>query len=346
MRIGLYFVFALILTGLTGAYIHSLHFGNHIQKIMGIDVNLPIAAWFILPMLILLFFTLLHMMYYSMVSYFSKKKWQHDAATLQDALYWSLLKEPKEHKYLTKGIRNSAKLLSKSTIEVTGTVEGVSEKFTNTIALIKDIERGEYVDLKEKKLARKLSKENPIYIKNSLNRLDKDPKFVEEVLQSTTSYSKEAVAKALNLFARHETFYKAKKYQKIFDVDNFFVMLERAVGGKEDIGMNEDVIKYFISELPFGCKEYMHLAILCVKKFAPDTNLAMFKEFRKQDENANQAYLYLLFEYEMLDAVQEFLSEHGEKEFVRFRALYTLKKMNNKYNVEGMVNSYAVCNEN
>ncbi|MEA3455737.1 MAG: hypothetical protein U9R26_04465 [Campylobacterota bacterium] len=346
MRIGLYFIFGLILAGLTGAYVHSLHLGNHIHKILGVDVNLPIAAWVIIPMLLLFFFSLIHMMYYATIGYFGKKKWIKDAGTLQDALYWSLLKEPKEHKYLTKDIRDSAKLLAKSTVEVTGSVEGVSEKFTNIIALIKDIERGEYVDLKEKGLAKKLSKENPIYIKNTLNRLDVDPKFVEDVLQSTAVYSKETVARGLRLFAENETFYKAKKYVKIFDVDNFFVLLERAAESKDDMGMNEDMIESFIAELPFGCKEYMHLARICVKKFSPDTNLSMFKAFQKHDEKASQSYLYLLFEYEMLDAVEEFLSEHGQKEFVRFRALHTLKKMNNKYNVEGMVSSYAVCDEN
>ncbi|RLA72208.1 MAG: hypothetical protein DRG30_07605, partial [Epsilonproteobacteria bacterium] len=192
----------------------------------------------------------------------------------------------------------------------------------------------------------KLSRKNPIYIKNTLNRLDADPKFVEEVLQSTTTHSKETLAKALRIFANNETFYKAKKYIKIFDIDNFFVMLERATANKEDIGASEDMIKSFIAELPFGCKEYMRLARICVKMFSPDINLAMFKSFQKSDENACQSYLYLLFEYEMLDKIEDFLSEHGEKEFVRFRALYTLKKMNQKYNVEGMVNSYAVCNEN
>lgn len=346
MKIGLYFIFALILTGLTGAYVHSHHYGNHIHKILGVDINLPIAVWVILPMLLLFVFTMIHLMYYGVINYFGKKKWVKDAGTLEDALYWSLLKEPKEHKYLTKGIRNSAKLLAKSKVEVTGSVEGVSEKFTNIIALIKDIERGEYVDLKEKNLAKKLSKDNPIYIQNTLNRLDVDSKFVEEVLQSTATYSKETVAKALRIFAESETFYKAKKYVKIFDIDNFFVMLERVADSKEDMGMNEDMIKSFIDVLPFGCKEYMHLARICVKKFSPDTNLSMFKSFQQHDENASQAYLYLLFEYEMLDKIEEFLSEHGEKEFVRFRALHTLKKMNQKYNVEGMVSSYAVCNEN
>jgi len=346
MKIGLYFFFALILMGLMGAYVHSLHLGDYILKILGESISLPIAVWVMMPMVILFVFTLIHMMYYGTIGYFSKKKWEKDTQTLQDALYWSLLREPKEHKYLTQGVRNSAKLLSRSIVEVTGTVEGVSEKMLHVIALIKDIERGEYVDLKEKNLAKKLSRDNPIYIKNTLNRLDSDAKFVEEVLQSTTVYSKETLAKALNIFAQNETFYKAKKYVKVFDVDNFFVMAERAGESKEDMGMNQEMIRSFIDVLPFGCKEYMHLARICVRKFSPDTNLAMFKNFQNHDENASQSYLYLLFEYEMLDTIEEFLHEHGEKEFVRFRALHTLKKMNQKYNVEGMVSSYAVCNEN
>ncbi len=344
MRIGLYFIFSLILVGLTGAYLNTLHLGNHTHRLFGVDLNLPIAVWILLPMVILAFFSIFHMIYYGMKNYFSRKKWSKDVETMKDAIYWSLLKEPKEHKYLTPEIRSSGKLFTKATIDIKGSSEGVSEKFNDIIALIKDIERGEYINLKEKNLAKKLSKENPIVVKNTLNRLDVDPKFVEEVLQSTT-YDKTVVKKALRIFAETETFFKAKKYINIFDVENFFIILDRATNG-EDVGMSEDVIEFFVTGLPFGCKEYMHLARICVKKFSPDTNLAMFRRFKKKDENANQAYLYLLFQYEMIDAVEEFLSEHGETEYVRFRALFTLKKMNNKYNVEGMVSSYAVCNEN
>jgi len=345
MRISLYFFFSLILIGLTGAYVHTLNLGNHVHKIFGHAIDLPAAIWIVLPMGILAFFSILHMIYYSMINYFSKKKWLKDTDTLKDALYWSLLKEPKEHKYLTKELRSNGKLFSKATIDVKGSTEGMSEKFIDIIALIKDIERGEYIDLKEKKLEKKLSRDNPIYIKNLLNRLDVDQKFVEDILQSTSNQNKRVVKKALELFSINETFFKAKKYVKVFDIENFFTMVERSASG-EDVGMDEDVLKFFVAELPFTCKEYMHLARVCLKKFSPDTNLKMFKEFRKKDENANQSYLYLLFEYELLDDIEEFLSEHGQNDFVRFRALYTLKKMNNKYNVENMVSSYAVCNEN
>lgn len=345
MRISLYFIFSIILIGLTGAYIHTLHLGPHTHILFDREITLPAAVWIVLPMALLAFFSLLHMIYYSMKNYYSNKKWLKDIQTLQDSLYWSLLKEPKEHKYLTKEIRSSGKLFEKSTLSYKGSTEGMPEKFIDTIALIKDIERGEYVDFKEKKLEKKLSRENPIFIHNNLNRLDIDDKYVEDVLQSTSNQDLVVVKKALEIFAKKETFFKAKKYVKIFDIENFFYMVERFASG-EDIGLDEEMIEFFVAELPFTCREYMRLARICVKKFSPDANLTLFKGFKKDDENANQSYLYLLFEYELLDTIEEFLSEHGENDYIRFRALYTLKKMNNKYNVESMVSSYSVCNEN
>ncbi len=346
MRIGLYLIFAMIFTALVGAFVYTLQLGDYSHSLLGISLNLPVFVWVTLPVLLLMIFSVLHMAYYGTVNFFARKRWEKDAATFQDALYWSLLKEPKEHKYSIKQIGDGAKLLANSTIDVAGNADGISDKFRSVIGLIQDVNRGEYVNLKEKKLANKLSKENPILIKNNINRLSADPKFVEEVLQSTAAYNKETIAKALEIFAQNETFFKAKKYAKLFDVENFFVLLERAAASKEDIGMNEEMIKTFVTELPFRCREYMHLAKVCLQKFTPDSNLEMFKGFRKIDEDANQAYLYLLFEYEMLDAIEEFLNDFSVNEFVRFRALFTIKKSNHKYNIESLVSSYAVCDEN
>ncbi len=345
MRIGLYFFSSLILTGIVGAYIHSLALEPHTQRLFGVVfTDVPISVWLVLPMLILLFFTLMHMMFYSMKNYFGIKKWSKDALALQDALYWSILKEPKELKFMKKEIRSSAILLRKATINVSGSVEGISEKVADALALVKDIERGEYIDLKERKLDKKISKQNPIYIQNTINRLDVDPKFVEEVLLASECYSKETVKKALGLFAAKETFFKAKKFVKLYDIENFFVMIKRGTSG-EDIGMNEEMILFFINELPFACVEYMHLAKLTVRKLSPDKNLRFFKALQKNDENASNAYLYMLFEYEMLDAIEEYLEEHVDHEFTRYRALYTLKRNDSKYKMDSLINSDAVCYE-
>jgi len=344
MRISLYFLSALLLMIIIGAYANALELGSHTLNILGTPMVLPVYIWAIIPMAILLFFTLIHMIFYSMKNFIFIKKWKNDAKKLEESLYWSLLKEPKEYKYTIEEIGGFAKVLKKSTIDFSGPTEGLSQKFTDIIALVKDINRGEYIDLKERGLDTRLSKTNPIFIKNTLNKLDIDHKFAEEVLQSQDKHSTEVVAKALITFAKFENFTKAKKFITSFSIESFFIMADRSVAG-EDLGMDEETIELFSSTLKFGCKEYMRLARITSKMFAPDKNLLMFRRFQSKYENASSAYISILFDYEMLDAIEEYLDEHPDNEFMRYRALYTLKKTHSKYKIDNLVNSYAVCND-
>lgn len=87
----------------------------------------------------------------------------------------------------------------------------------------------------------------------------------------------------------------------------------------------------------------MLLAKAVLNRFSPDENLSLFKKLIEKDETAANAYLYLLFEYEMLDTVQTFLEEHDEYEFKPFRAYLILKR--NKYNfkIDDLIDTAVVC---
>jgi len=119
MRLGLYIFAALTLMGIVGALVHVVNPNNFMIEVMGVNLNFPVAVWVILPMLLLLVFTIFHMLYYGVKGYFKTKKWESDAETLEDALYWSLLYEPKEQKYMVDNIKRSAVLLGKSNLTLT-----------------------------------------------------------------------------------------------------------------------------------------------------------------------------------------------------------------------------------
>ncbi len=74
--------------------------------------------------------------------------------------------------------------------------------------MISEIDKGECVDLKEKKLSKVLSKDNPILIRNQINCLIKDNDFIEEVLQSKEKYNSSVFEKALKLFSKRANFPK------------------------------------------------------------------------------------------------------------------------------------------
>ncbi|MEA1954644.1 MAG: hypothetical protein U9O24_09665 [Campylobacterota bacterium] len=342
MRLGLYIFAALILGAIIGATTYTINPNNYIVEVLGINFNFPVAVWIILPMAVLFVFTVIHMFFYTMKNYFKLKKWQKDATSLDDALYWSLLNEPKEQKYMMDEVKSSAVLLGKSSLTIVDSIEGLNNRLTRVVNIITKINNGEYVDLKEHKMTKVFNEGNPHLIQNRLNRLETDSEFVEEVMKSSSKFSELVQAQALEIFARKETFYKARKYAKVFDVQNFKVMLSRA-NFEEDMGLNSEILNEFINGLKLSCRDFVEIANVTKKQFRPDENLALFKRYQDENSKAQNAYLYLLFEYELLDEVNAYLDEQDDSEFIKFRALYELKKDHKLFKLEDLIDTDSIC---
>ena len=342
MRLGLYIFAALTFIGIVGAITYTVNPNNYLLEVMGLNLSFPVSVWIVLPMVFLLIFTVIHMIFYSLKSYFKLKKWHRDAETLDDALYWSMVKEPKEQKYTIPAIGSSAALLGKTNLEVLDSVEGLSPRLAKVVNILNKIKNGEYIDLKENKMGKVFSEGNPILVQNRLNRLGSDDKFVEDVMKSAAAFSDPVRQKALEIFASKESFFKARKYAKVFDVKNFFVMLER-MNSDEDMELTTEILDDFIVALKFSCKDFTKIAYITKKHFAPDVNLTLFKKYQSDNAKAQHAYLYLLFEYELMDEVALFLEEQDDRDFVKARALFELRKSNKNYKIEDLIYINNVC---
>ena len=344
MRLGLYVFATLVLMVIVGGFTYTINPDHYTLEMIGINFNFPVAVWVVLPMLLLFIFTLVHMFFYGLKNYFMLKKWQKDTSTLEDALYWSLVNEPKEQKYGIDAVGSSALLLGKAYINVSDNVEGLTPRLSRVVNIIQKIKNGEYIDFKEEKMSKVFNAGNPILIQNRLNRLESDDKFIEDVMKSTSEYSDVVQTEALEIFARKVNFVKARKYAKVFDVKNFLVMLER-VGPEDDLELTSEILTDFVHALDLGCEDFIKIALVTKKYFKPEENLTLFRGFQLKDDKAQNAYLYLLFEYELLDQVATYLNEQEEDEFVKFRALYELKTQHNKYQLEDIIDIHSVCNE-
>ncbi len=346
MRIGLYIFASIVLMVIIGMFIFTFNPNDYSHTLFDIPITLPIAVWFVIPMFLLMIVSVFHMMFYGTKNFFKFKKWEKDSKTLTDALYWSLLHEPREQKFNLKRLKENASLLQVSNIKLTGTIDGVSEKIHSALNIISELDKGNCVDFREKKLAHELSSDNPLVVQNHFNCLDKDDSFVEIVLQNRDSYSVEVFDKALNLFATTTNFPKANKYLKIFDRDSFMTLISR-ITYDEDLELSQPIFDEFILELngKLKCSDFLLIADISKKRFSPDENLKLFKAYAKKYNKAQTAYLYLLFDYEMIEKAGEYLNEHDPHEFMRFRALFDLKKEHTKYKITDLMNIKHICND-
>jgi hypothetical protein len=344
MRLALYIFVTFALMAVIAAFTYTVNPDHYAIELMGINFSFPVAVWIVLPMLLLFIFTLIHMFFYGLKNYFILKKWHKDANTLEDALYWSLINEPKEQKYGIEVLRNSASLLGKASLDISDTMEGLTPRLTRVVNIIQKIKNGDYIDFKEEKMTKVFNADNPILTQNYLNRLKSDDKFIEEVLKSTSEYSEIVQAEALDTFARKENFERARKYAKVFDIKSFFTMLER-VTEENTLELTPEILTDFVHELNVGCQDFIKIASVTKKYFNPEENLTLFRGYQLENTKAQNAYLYLLFEYELLDQVAIYLNEQEEHEFIKFRALWELKQEHTKYKLEDIIDIQTVCNE-
>jgi len=327
MRLGLYILASIILMAGIGIFVYTINPNDFSYDLMGIQILLPVAIWIIIPMFILMLASLVHMMFYGTKNFFKFRKWETDSDNLNNALYWSILNEPKPQRFNLPKLKETASILQVSNIKVKGTVDGVSEKLQSALNIINEIDKGECVDFKEKKLAHILSNNNPLVIKNHINCLKKDENFIEKVLQSKDKYSDTVIEKALKQFAKTTTLTKAIKYSKIFNRESFMILINR-VTREDDLGLTVTILDEFIVDLnnELKCSDFLFIANITKKQLLPDENLKLFRGYDTKYVKAQIAYIYLLFEYEMIEKAGEYLQEHDADEFIRFRALYDLKK--------------------
>jgi ABC-type multidrug transport system fused ATPase/permease subunit len=344
MRLALYIFATFALMAIIAAFTYTVNPDHYTIELMGINFSLPVAVWIVLPMLLLLIFTLVHMFFYGLKNYFILKKWQKDANTLEDALYWSLVNEPKEQKYGIAVVGSSASLLGKASLNISDNMEGLTPRLTRVVNIIQKIKNGDYVDFKEEKMTKVFNVGNPILTQNRLNRLESDDKFVADVLKSTSEYTEIVQAEALETFARKENFVKAQKYAKVFDIKSFFTMLER-VTAEDNLELTPEILTDFVKALDLSCQDFIKIVSVTKKYFNPEENLTLFRSYQIENPKAQNAYLYLLFEYELLEQVAIYLNEQEENEFIKFRAFYQLKQENTKYKLEEIIDIDSVCNE-
>ncbi len=344
MRLALYIFATLALMAIVAAFTYTVNPDHYTIELMGINFNFPVAVWVVLPMILLFIFTLVHMFFYGLKNYFILKKWQKDASTLEDALYWSLVNEPKEQKYGISTLGSSAMLLGKASLNVSDNVEGLTPRLSRVVNIIQKIKKGEYIDFKEEKMSKVFNEGNPILIQNRLNRLESDDKFIEDVMKATSAYSKLVQAEALETFAHKVDFVKAHKYAKVFDVKNFLTMLER-VSAEDNLELTPEILTDFVHALDLSCQDFIRIVAVTKKYFNPEENLTLFRSYQLENPKAQNAYIYLLFEYELLEQVAIYLNEQEEHEFIKFRAFYQLKQEDTKYKLEDIIDIDSVCNE-
>ncbi len=334
MGVKIYIGFSLLLVILVGVIGYGIQPGEYEVTISEYSLNLPIIAWILAPLLLLFIFSVLHLIFYGSLNYCKNRGFSKDEASIIETIKSVLLQKQDKKKFKTVGYKNIATILNQFNVDVKdSTFTSSNESLNQTVSQIKDIKAGKYVN--EKQL--KLDPNSELAKQNLINKMSEQPDFSLDVLKKAPNYANDIVRVAFFNVLENKTMTTVKKVYSnvILDREMALRLFVKDIENRE-FGLSKEEIIKITKTLNYSNEEYLTLAKLYKEALSPDKFLELFEAIFDQNEEATEAYFYVLCELEMIDKVRELLTGYNEDELIAFRALLDLKDAGKHYTLDDL----------
>lgn len=334
MYIKRYSVAAFILMGLIGSFFYinfkDVHFA---VDIMGIhSASLPLAFWIVLTLAVLYLATVSHMIYYSIKGSFKIRRYRLDAENFIDSLSDALLgRVERQHKYKTDRYKLFSKLIDNGKLVILKEIAPTGEvKIDEAMRVIEKIERGEYVDIHKFHL----SAQNPLTQKNAINAYTAGEIGEEQILNNVDKHSTELVTLAFNNYVKMAPLNMIEKYKSLMNKEVLFQLVTRIHAKENSLEISVESLIELISEVKLSENDYIKLSATLSDNMMPDERIKLFKLLSDNSESVVPAYLYTLFDLEMIEPAVEILENSQPEEFIYFKAYKALKDCNQNFGID------------
>jgi len=329
-----YIGFSLLLIVAVYVYVFSIETGNYTVNILEYSLELPIAVWLILPISILFLVTILHIVFYGFKNYLQTNSMKKDEDNIIELFKNLLLENNSNKKFKQKSLKELAEILEQINISPKNDdFNSTNNEITSIIKNIIKINAGEYVSDKSVKF----NKNGKIYQANLLNRVKTDVDYAVDVLKKADTFAIEIVKAAFSNVVTNKSMTTIKKLLDGLKLDKDMVLeLIEKDSQNSEFALEHEVIAKYTKNVDFDKNDYLHFAELYKKSVKPDELIKMFEQISTENEQALDAYLVILFEFEMIDQIREILSGYKDEEYLPYRALLDLKDAGKHYSLENL----------
>jgi len=339
MYIKRYSVAAFILMAVVGWYVYA-YLTNDTMTLNFFGVYelppLSIALLVIVPTFLLYVASVLHMSFYNMLASLKQRKSQKDYEKLFDSITDAYLgKQDRKHNFKTAEFELFGKLLDNSIVFPNGEIaldesDDRVKKLTVALKAIKDIQSGEVVELK----AFSLATDNPLYIQNQRNMYKKGTIKAEDILSHPAKYTKELAQEVYKDYITNATVVNIEKYKEFLTQETLLKILARINADENSLDMNNESIVSLLEVLDLKHADYMQISKVTARSMNPDQRIKLFETLSAEEEEAVEAYLYTLFDLEMLEPAYALLEISQPDEYKKFKAYKALRDNNQNFNIE------------
>jgi len=314
-----------------GLYVYSFNGESYTFELFGFSLTLPVAFWAVLPVLLLAIASIGHLVFYNFKDFLYKRALKKDIELFQESVKNRILGEEVTTSYKTDGFKFAGKALQSMRFDATLPATFLEEDVAKVCAVAISVANGNYEDLKKYRLA----KTNPLVIQNSINRLKIEPRFALEVLKNCKTLESELCVKAYEALIGFASFNEIKRYDFPTDKKIFRRLMERYLDADDSFEMDIKSIEDMFEQFSADRADYLELAREMKMKLTPDALIALFEKlYNSKGVVAADAYLYVLYDLQMIDKIRELLIHSDAEDFINFKTIMFLRDNGKNINID------------
>lgn len=315
-----YSIFYMLAIGIFVAY--SISSQSYNVKFLTYNLELPIAVWVILPVGVLAVLAVMHFLYYSIKVYVENRALARSYDAFTDLAKTALLGQKSHKKITNKWLKLPSEMFNSFGIWGDMSFDEIENEEIKEIAkAVSQIQKGEFVDIRKYKL----DIDNPLQIRNNQNRLKKDPKAASEILKTYSNLTDDIARDAFDLVINNSSYKEIKRYPYELDENSILTILKRFVSAEDDLFMDKKDVEALFTRGKMSEKGYLEAAKILKDKLNPDSIIALFENLKDANQNAMEGYMYVLYEFQMIDKLRELLENTDSKEYQNFKILLFLR---------------------
>lgn len=329
-----YIVFSILFIALVAGYVFSILPSSYEVKVMEQSFTLPIFVWVVLPLVFLFAATLLHMFFYGFKGYLHNRSITKDEENIIESIKNNLLNKKDSKVYSRKTFKELAQILSfVKLVPKEGEFISTNDEINKIVEKTQSIKSGTYLSPKDLKL----DDNNPLMVQNLINKINSDDEFCLDILKRPANYSEDMIKKAFFRVLKNKSMTTVKKILPGIKLDKeMIVELFNRDSAQTDFSLSKEEIIKYIKNIDFTKNDFIKLAKLYKNNMLPDDLLKIFEELSNSNEQAQDSYLYVLFEYEMIDTIRDIFASSAQDELLPYKALLDLKDSGKHYTLDSL----------
>lgn len=320
MKTRKFLIYSIIYILAVGVFVYSFNNSTYTFELLGWSLNLPIAVWFMLPVAILAALAVLHIFYHSFNFYRYKRAIKRDGVLYND-MAKEILLGLESNKDFKTGLYKIPSQVTRALSPWTNLKEVSIDDSELALIMqsIRNVKNKEVVDLRKFRLP----KDNALMIQNELNKIQNVPNYYFEILKNQTDRHDELTKAAFDKLIRTASYAEIKRVPLEMSSDEIMLVINRFVN--DEIDISSDEIFELLDNAKITKAQYDKAAVMLKNKLKPDAFMSIFEKLKAIHADADEAYIYALYELQMLDKVREAIEGSDPDEFKEIKVLMFLR---------------------